>query len=157
LPRSKQTLDAMADEIFELYRVIAALRSQQNRGQEDLSETEFLTLDILAKDGPMTIGEAQRRIGVVPAQMSRVVRALEESGGKGYIECRINPEDRRRVDISLSKTGRDAHARFRTARLGSMYAVLEALPPDDRLEFMRMLRQIRTHVESAAGVTSEAE
>ena len=91
----------------------------------------------------MTIGDAQKRIGVVPAQMSRIVRSLEEQGGRGYVECSINPQDRRRVDISLTDAGRQAHEKFRTVRLASMYATLQALAPEDRLEFMRMLRQIR--------------
>jgi len=143
LPDSQKTLDAMAMEIFELYRVVAQMRSRQTSGKEDLSETEFLTLDVLAREGAMTIGEVQKRVGVAPAQMSRIIRSLQEHGGRGYVTCNINPEDRRRVDVCLSKRGLEAHAGFRKARLGSMMEVLNVLPPDDRLHFMRILGQIR--------------
>ena len=148
MPESRATLNAMAEEIFELYRVIAFVRSRQPSGPDDLSETEFLTLDILSKDQPLTIGEIQKRIGVVPAQMSRIVRALEEHGGRGYVVCNINAEDRRRVNVSLTKRGASAHEKYKVARLESMHAVLDVLKPDDRTHFMRILRAIRERFES---------
>lgn len=143
LPDTKKTLDKMASEIFELYQLIAAARSRRPSGPDDLSETEFLTLDLLSKEQPITIGEVQKRIGVVPAQMSRIIRVLEEQGGRGYVECQINATDRRRINVSLTADGRDAHDKYRNTRLSSMYQILSVLPPDDRMHFMRILGQIR--------------
>ncbi|MCH7591988.1 MAG: MarR family transcriptional regulator [Planctomycetes bacterium] len=143
MPDSQQTLDKMAAEIFELYRLIALARSRRPSGPDDLSEAEFLTLDLLTKQQPRTIGEIQKEIGVLPAQMSRIVRALEEQGGRGYVECKINARDRRRIDVSLTEGGAKAYDTYRSARLGSMYEILRVLPPNDRIEFMRMLGQIR--------------
>lgn len=133
----------MALEIFELYLLIAVARSRRRSGEEDLSETEFLTLDLLSKKQPQTIGAVQKRIGIVPAQMSRIVRALEEQGGQGFVECKINPHDRRRIDVSLTAAGKGAHEKYRATRLRSMHQVLEVLNHKDREDFMRILRQIR--------------
>lgn len=143
MPESKQTLDAMALEIFELYRLVAIARSRRPAGPDELSETEFLTLDLLEKEQPLTIGEVQKRIGVVPAQMSRIVRSLEISGGKAFVACNINAKDRRRVDISLTPAGTSALENYRAVRMGTMYQVLKALKPDDRIKFMGLLRDIR--------------
>lgn len=143
MPDSQETLDKMAAEIFELYRLIALARSRKPSGPDDLSEAEFLTLDLLTKQQPRTIGEIQKEIGVLPAQMSRIVRALEEQGGRGYVECKINARDRRRIDVSLTEGGAKAYETYRTVRLGSMYEILRVLAPNDRIEFMRMLGQIR--------------
>lgn len=142
MPETKKTLDEMAEEVFVLFKIIAGARSRSAKGPELLTEAEFLTIDLLTKEQPLTIGDVQKRIGVVPAQMSRIVRALE-SGGKGYIECRINPKDRRRTDLLLTLEGGKAHATFRAVRLASMRRVLEALKENDRYGFMRMLRTIR--------------
>ena len=147
MPESKETMDAMATANFELYRLVALARSRRPAGSDDLSETEFVTLDLLAKEGAMTIGEVQKHVGVVPAQMSRVVRALEVQGGKGYVECSINPQDRRRVDISLTDAGREAYEKYRSARMSTMYETLSALAPEDRLDFMRMMRQLHKAFE----------
>jgi DNA-binding MarR family transcriptional regulator len=145
-------LEEMAQEIFELYLVIAIARSRRPAGPDDLSETEFLTLDILSKEQPLTIGEVQKRIGVLPAQMSRIVRALEEQGGRGYVECRINAQDRRRVDISLTSAGEKAHNEYRSARLGSILHILSVLNLEDRTHFMRILRQIHVAFDADAAV-----
>ncbi len=147
VPESQAMLDAMAGEIFELYRLVAIARSRRPAGPDDLSETEFLTLDVLAKEQPLTIGDVQKRIGVVPAQMSRIVRALEEQGGRSYVECKINPPDRRRVDVSLTPAGKAAYEVYRSARLGSMRDILCILDPGDRGHFMDILRQIRDAFE----------
>ena len=147
MPESQKTLDAMAEEIFELYQVIAAFRSRQPASPDDLSETEYIALDALAKDQPLTIGDIQKKVGVVPAQMSRIIRALEEQGGRGYVECKINPQDRRRIDVYLTETGQKAYDTYRSVRLSSMYKILEILPPEDRLNFMRILNLIRTAFE----------
>lgn len=141
--KPESALEDMALEIFELYLLIAVARSRRRSCDGDLSETEFLTLDLLSKEQPQTIGAVQKRIGVVPAQMSRIVRALEEQGGHGYVESKINPSDRRRIDISLTASGAGAHEKYRATRLSSMQQILEVLNPKDRTDFMRILRQIR--------------
>lgn len=137
----------MAAEIFELYQLLAAARSRRAANPEDLSEAEFVALDVMAREGSLTVGEIQRRIGVVPAQMSRIVRSLEENGGKGYITCCINPDDRRCIDLSMTPAGRKAYDAYRNARTKTMYEALSVLDPSDRLDFMRMLSQIRTAFE----------
>ncbi len=147
MPDSRETLDKMAMEIFELYRLIAIARSRRPAGPDDLSETEFLTLDLLAKEQPLTIGEIQKHIGVLPAQMSRIIRALEEQGGRGYVDCQINPQDRRRINVTLTDGGMTAYQIYRSARLGSMHDLLLILDHDDRLSFMRILREIRVAFE----------
>lgn len=147
MPATQKTLEAMADEVFELYQLAAAARSRRATASDDLTESEFLTLDILAKDEQLTVGNVQKRIGVVPAQMSRIVRSLAEQGGKGYLSCRINAEDRRRIDVSITAAGRRAYENYRTVRLRTMYETLSVLPPADRLQFMESLRQIRAAFE----------
>lgn len=155
MPETQRTIDRMAEEIFELYQLIAIARSRQPAGTDDLSETEFLTLDALAKKEPLAVGEIQRRIGVVPAQMSRIIRALEESGGKDYVRSQINPQDRRRIDVFLTDKGREAYTRYRNVRLKSMHDILAALNPDDRIHFMRIMGQLRNAYAKKAPNTSD--
>lgn len=147
MPETRQTLEAMAEEIFVLSKLVSTARSRQAPGPDDLPESEFITLDILSKEQPLTIGEIQKRIGVVPAQMSRIIRSLENREGGSYINCKINPEDRRRVDVSLTEGGEEAHHRYRESRLSSMLQIVSGLPPDDRMHFIRILRKIRKNIE----------
>jgi len=140
-----EQLQAFADEIFDLSREswIAQSRSKAKM-QLELSETEFLALDILAKaPRPCTVGQIQRELGVLPAQMSRVIRSLENKGPKPLVECKINAEDKRKIDVELSPAGRETHRAYREIKLGTIQKMLATLNAHDRSEFMRILRLIR--------------
>ncbi len=140
-------LESMADEIFELTKIASAARSRGKTGDpEELSEAEFLTLDVIAQHDSLTVGDIQKRIGVLPAQMSRIIRSLEGKGGEGFVRCSINPGDRRKIDVSISRTGRTAHRAYRAARRHMTMEILRNLVPDDRIQFMRILGLIRNRI-----------
>ncbi len=148
MPQFQQAeqLQEFADEIFELSREtwLAQTRAKSKK-HPDLTETEFLTLDLLAKatGRTYTVGEIQREIGVLPAQMSRIIRSLENKGSKSFVQCRINPADKRKIDVTLTPAGREAHRLYREIKLGTIQKFLQALSEEDRAEFMRLLRLIR--------------
>lgn len=157
LPPANDSIQSMAEEIFQIYRLIALARSRAPAERGDLSETEFLTLDCLQREQPLTIGEVQREIGVVPAQMSRIVRALETQGGRGLIACNINASDRRRIDMTLTPDGKESYDQFKDNRVGSIRTILEALDPADQSHFIRILRQIRGAFEALLQLPAPSE
>ncbi|GMU21227.1 MAG: hypothetical protein AMXMBFR13_13200 [Phycisphaerae bacterium] len=134
------------EEMFELSKELWAAQSRlRGRAQAELTETEFLALDILNKaEHTLNVGDIQRQVGVLPAQMSRIIRSLETKGDQPLISCRINPEDKRKVDVEITTAGRQAHRSYRQMKLGSIERLLLTLSEDDRQEFMRILRLIRT-------------
>ena len=137
----------MAEEIFDLTTLASIRRFRSRSGKSgEISESEFLTLDILAKHQPVTIGEIQKRIGVVPAQMSRIVKSLEDRGSKSYIHCSINARDRRRIDVAITPEGRSAYEKYRSTRLLATLDTLSALSPKDLDDFMRVLRKIKQRI-----------
>lgn len=141
---NEKALEALAEEIFELTTLSWRARTQRRaKGEVDLGESEFLAIDLLVKKAPRTVGDIQRGIGILPAQMSRVVRALESKHGRPLIACAINPDDKRRIDVRPTEAGRKAHSAFRSSRLQSTMAILGELAEADRTEFMRLLRMIR--------------
>ncbi len=143
-------LKEMANELFQMQTLSAATRSRsRKKGAADLTETEFLTLDLLTKNKALTVGEIQRQIGILPAQMSRVVRALEKRPEGSLIKCRINRSDKRKVDVAISKSGRQLHKNYKEIRLQGMMNFLEVLDRKDCREFMRICRIIRGQIESA--------
>jgi DNA-binding MarR family transcriptional regulator len=100
-------------------------------------------MDLLHKHGVMTVGQLQRRIGVLPAQMSRILRSLERGGEEPYIRCTINPADKRKVNVELTEVGVQAHAIVRKAKLANSVAVMAQLPRDKRQAFVSLLRDIQ--------------
>src|SRR4051794_7181767 len=95
------SLDAKAEENFALTIVHwrQRLASRHSGDAAELSESQFLTLDTLARaPASLTVGEIQRAIGVLPAQMSRIIRSLESTFAKPMIKCELNRSDKRKID-----------------------------------------------------------
>ncbi len=138
-------LGRAAEEIFELTKISWLLRTRQRRRSVlELTETEFLTLDLLTRPESLTVGQLRSHVGVLPAQMSRILRSLERRGDKPLIRCAINPLDRRRIDVVITDAGRKAHRAFRDARVSLSAETLSQLPPQDVKEFMRIMEKIRS-------------
>ena len=149
-PPGKAELEQMADEIFELTKLgMISRHAPKKPGVIDLTEAEFLTLDFLCKENSLTVGELQKRIRVLPAQMSRVIRSLESKGDKPLIKCRINPQDKRRIDVSATDQGVKARHRYRDARMANALKILSQLDANDRHEFMRILEKMRVIMSAA--------
>jgi len=153
VPKSQQVqqLKGFAEEIFELSKDVWAAQSRgKAKDQTEISETEFLALDLLSKsDQAITVGNIQRHIGVLPAQMSRIIRSLESKGESPLIYCKINPKDKRKIDVELSPPGIAAHQAYRQMKLGSIERMLLGLTQHDQAEFMRILRLIRSEMHKA--------
>ena len=137
-------LKEFTEEIFELSKNVWAAQSREKaKNQAEITETEFLTLDLLSKSQPLTVGRIQKHIGVLPAQMSRIIRSLENKGDGPLIDCKINQEDKRKIDVELTPAGVQAHKAYRELKLGSIEKILLGLSDQDRQDFMRILRQIQ--------------
>jgi DNA-binding MarR family transcriptional regulator len=143
----REQLNQLADEIFELTNLVAALRSRSRKADsEELSEIEFLTLNLLAQHGTMNVGDIQRELGILPAQMSRVTRALEGKAVGPLVVCSINEQDRRKIDVTMTEQGEMDHQAYRDARRAMSVEFLKHLSPSDREVFMRVIRSFRQKV-----------
>ena len=140
-----QELKEFVEEIFAISKDFWVARARgRSRQEAEITETEFLTLDLLTRsEGPLTVGDIQRHIGVLPAQMSRVIRSLESKGDQGLIACKINQSDKRKIDVELTPAGQRAHQEYRRIKLGSIEKMLTNLTEQDRSELVRLLRKVR--------------
>lgn len=146
---SSPEIDAMAEEILEASQLAAIVRARRSNARDTLTEPEFLVLEALIKLGSMTVGEVQRTVGVLPAQMSRILRGLERhTSGKPLVTCSINANDRRRVDVSLTEAGREVYNAYRRMRLSFLCDFLDNLTPEDRAVFMRIVRDFAVRIKS---------
>src|SRR5213593_4884794 len=79
----------VARELFEVLTQLGVAARRVRRREGGLKEVEFHTLAILQERGTMIVGDIQRLLGVLPAQMSRIIRALENRP-QPLISCQIN-------------------------------------------------------------------
>jgi len=138
----------IAHDLFEVVTQIcmSALRGRRRPG--DLKEVEFLTLSILNSSGTMIVGDIQRLLGVLPAQMSRVIRSLENRE-RPLIACRINPRDKRKIDVCMTPAGEKTLQDYRGVRVGRIVELLHNLPDDEQEDLVRLLDKLHTLLDRA--------
>ena len=69
----------------------------------DLTGGQYLILSLVSREGGRSSAELARRAFITPQSMNEVIAALE---AKGYIERSENPENRRVLQVSLTREGR---------------------------------------------------
>jgi len=149
IPAEQQRqIEDLSRRIFQLSMMFTALR-QKSRTQDpyDLTESEFLTLDALAEKHTCTVGELQRKIGVLPAQMSRIIRSLETKADKPLIQCSINPDDKRKINVTLTELGRREHRTYQQRPLVSPVSLISALTDQQRRQLEDIVETMRKYME----------
>jgi DNA-binding MarR family transcriptional regulator len=132
----------LAQGVFDLITQFCLVLPRSRRRAGDLKEVEFLTLSLLHQHETLIVGDIQRQLGVLPAQMSRIIRSLE-ARERPLIACRINPHDKRKIDVALTPEGAAAFLEYQAARVGSIAALFARLPEEDLDDLQRLL--VRLH------------
>jgi DNA-binding MarR family transcriptional regulator len=143
-------LGLIARELFDLVTHITMAALRGRRRSEDLKELEFLTLTILQEQGTMIVGDIQRLLGVLPAQMSRIIRALE-NGDKPLIACRINSSDKRKIDVCLTDLGEKTLLEYQNVRVSRIGKLLSNLSADDQEDLLRVLDKLNSSLPTVPG------
>jgi len=78
-------------------------------------------------------------IGLNPTQMVFLVDELE---GRGFVERRRNPADRRSYGLFLTEAGRDMLARVRAAASAHQRRLGSSLSPDEQEQLTSLLRRL---------------
>src|SRR6266478_9927600 len=129
-------LEETAKDVFEVVTQLGLTALRGRRRSGDLKEVEFLTLAILHERGTMIVGDIQRLLGVLPAQMSRIIRALEDRD-RPLIACRINPQDKRKIDVCLTGDGEKRFLEYQALRVRGIADLLRKLPEEDQEDLSR--------------------
>ena len=99
-------LNDLAHRAFQFFTQLSlTLPLGRRREGDEIKEMEFLTLAILQHHRTMIVGDIQRILGILPAQMSRIIRSLEDHTPP-LIACQINSHDKRKVDVQLRRRRR---------------------------------------------------
>jgi len=99
----------------------------------------------MSDNGELNPSEISNRQGVSRNTMSSLIRNLED---EGLVERRLDPNDRRRFNISLTENGRSLvtdYARQHLAKIGSCFSVLTE---NEQESLYRLLRKLGAHIKA---------
>src|SRR5262249_22275792 len=135
-------IEDVAHELFDVVTQICLSTLRGRRRSGDLKEVEFLTLSLLQTNQTMIVGDIQRLLGILPAQMSRIIRSLENRAHP-LIECRINPRDKRKIDVCLTPQGERSLIDYQGVRVSRIIQKMQRLSEEDHDEMLRTLHKLR--------------
>ena len=119
-----QSLD-MAGLSYAQYRVLMQLFFAEKMGdRRDLNPSEI-----------------SHRQGVSRNTMSSLIRNLEDDG---LVERRLDPEDRRRFNISLTENGRSLVTDYARQHLSTIGGCFSVLTSDEQETLSQLLRKVGT-------------
>ncbi|WP_212611448.1 MarR family winged helix-turn-helix transcriptional regulator [Sphingomonas gellani] len=101
----------MTELILRIFRANGALLAAGDRlvGELDLTSARWQLLGgISEQDGPLTVSQLARNMGVTRQAVQRIANELEKDGVVGFS---ANPHHRRAQLIELTERGRDLFAR----------------------------------------------
>jgi DNA-binding MarR family transcriptional regulator len=98
-------------------------RLKQTRAEGDLTMPESSALSRLDRGGPATAAELARQEQISPQSMGATLAVLQE---RGWIERQADPEDGRRILLSLTAAGLEVLHDRRSQRAQQLAAVLAA-------------------------------
>ncbi len=139
-------LEDTARDLFEVVTQLGLTTLRGRRRAGDLKEAEFLALNILHERGTMIVGDIQRLLGVLPAQMSRIIRSLEDRE-RPLITCQINAHDKRKVDVCLTSAGEKALLDYESSRTDRILKLLRDLPEEEQEDLARLVGKLHLLLE----------
>jgi DNA-binding MarR family transcriptional regulator len=107
---------------------------------EQLTTTQFATLVRLQEGGPCSQNKLGRQTAMDAATIKGVTDRLIQ---RGFVEAKVDPEDGRRRMLALTPQGLDIVARAIPVGLEISAETLEPLSPEEREQFMKLLKKLR--------------
>ena len=130
--RSEDATDDLAAAILTASRVLVAIAARSlGEISTEITLPQYRALVVLASRGPQQAGDLAHALDVAPSTITRLCDRLID---KGLISRRRaeNSFDRRRVDIELTRAGRDLVDLVTARRSSEIEHLVDAIPADGR-------------------------
>lgn len=147
----------LMDELGFVSRSLFHMR-EQSIDEAGLSFAQYQVLmhlffaEQMSEQGELNPSEISERQGVSRNTMSAFIRNLEEDG---LVERRLDPDDRRRFNISLTGNGRNLVTQYMHDHLDMVGRCFSALASDEQDTLFNLLQKLGTHVREVREKCSE--
>lgn len=141
---------ALLREVARLY--VRAQRAQASCG-DGASTVQCHVLTELARHDDLTLQGLVQRLGLDKAWLSRAVDALVEDGA---VVKSANPQDRRSVNLNLTRRGRGRAQKLELGLNGHAGKLMEAIPQERHAQIQESLQLLLGALQNASPASSSA-
>jgi MarR family 2-MHQ and catechol resistance regulon transcriptional repressor len=125
---------------------------RRNVAARGLTVSEFAVLEVLYHKGPLHLGDVRRKILVSSGGITYLVDRLE---GRGLVERRACPEDRRASYAALTPAGEALIAEIFPAHADALAEAVAGLDPEETVGATDLLRTLGLHAQRLVDGPSE--
>jgi len=149
----------LMEELGYVARSIFHMR-EQSIDEAGLSFAQYQVLmhlffaEQVGDQGELNPSEISDRQGVSRNTMSAFIRNLED---EELVERRLDSDDRRRFNISLTANGRSLVSQYMHDHLDTVGHCFSALAPDEQETLLQLLQKLGTHVTAVRQQTVSGE
>jgi DNA-binding MarR family transcriptional regulator len=134
----KQSLETMARELMGHLEILTK-RFLLPEKTAQLSRSETAVLRHLADHGPSTMTSVSSVLGLALSSTTGVVDALVD---RKLVERKRGRDDRRQVQVALTRAGKRMHDAFLAARTGLGVGMLQPLSAEERSKLLAYFRKM---------------
>jgi len=103
-----------------------------------ITPAQFYYIDQLAQKGPCSLKDVTEGLGLSSASVSVMIKHLEE---RGLISRRVNPADKRSVDLDLTRAGRTIFSKVDRYRKQKAQMFLSRLNETEQGQFLMLFEK----------------
>jgi DNA-binding MarR family transcriptional regulator len=133
--------DFLPYRLSVLTNVVSRALAREYTERFDLAVLEWRVIAVVGRFAPMTAGEVSERTAMDKVAVSRAVQALV---ARGLLEREVDPQDRRRAQLSLSARGRGIRDAVAPRAEALERELVGALSPDEHEQLDRLLAKLTT-------------
>ena len=134
----EQTAELVMETVSAVTRAIR--REMREHRPVEMSMQQFRALGVVRRHPNASLSAVAEHLGLTAATASKLVDALVR---RGLVTRTDSPQDRRRVVLQVTETGRRALGVARKAALGKLNESLAALDEPDRSAVIRAMEVLR--------------
>lgn len=134
----------LADLIFTL-RQKCAMKDLYVFERAGVSSAEYNCLLQFFSTSEIGMKELGERLDITPGGVTRIITGLEE---KGIVERRMDPEDRRGINVTLTPEGALIVQNIRQASLDLHAEIIESIDPGNRESVIAAIEQLIEAINS---------
>ena len=132
------------DEVLSRLSLAFIQLERSGKCCQGLTLSQCHALDVLSKNGDLTMNELSRQMGLAKSTMTRIVNTMVR---KGWIERGKDGRDKRRVSVCLTSEGKRMAETMDESSKEYVQRILKHLPPEKIPGLVEALRSIVGSVE----------
>jgi DNA-binding MarR family transcriptional regulator len=144
----KPASSEVREVLNSLRRIVRSLRVASRTAEQrvGLSGAQLFVLQCLSRQSPCSVNELARRTATDQSSVSVVVSRLVAAG---HVRRSVSKVDRRRVELTLSRSGRDLVESAPQMAQDRLLVALEQLPKASRQTLSKLLTLVVENAEVA--------